>query len=358
MSKKIVAVCGDPGGAAAIAPVLKLLESKCNLTTFAYNAGEKILDSSRVNFAKIPETANESWIKEQIDGVDIIFTATSVNEKEWEKKFIKIANDQRIPTLAILDFWSSYGVRFDDGDGNLAYLPRKIAVMDSSAAQEVEKLGFSRESVVVTGQPALGELAKKKQNFSNRRSQYKISDQDLMVIFPSQPLESFCGDFYGFTEKTVLPELINSLENAQRDTDQKVHLVILPHPRENQEDYKHYTSSSVKIHLSESGGGHDYVLSADLVVGMNTMLLFESCYLGKPTVSLQPGLTQADSLPCNKWGASLAIYKKEEIASQLIPLVVNKIERQQLKERAISKCPPLVEDAAEKVVSLIENMWS
>jgi hypothetical protein len=38
-------------------------------------------------------------------------------------------------------------------------------------------------------------------------------------------------------------------------------------------------------------------MASDLVIGMTTMLLVEACYLGVPTVSLQPDLQRPNMLP-------------------------------------------------------------
>ena len=91
-------------------------------------------------------------------GADFLLAGTSFNGVDLEKRFIAAARLAGVPSLAVLDFWSSYGLRFADAAGRLAYLPDRIAVMDASARAELIAAGVEAERVVATGQPALEAL--------------------------------------------------------------------------------------------------------------------------------------------------------------------------------------------------------
>lgn len=359
MSQRIITVCGDPGGAAAIAPVIQYLQKFNDVKNFSYLSGQNILKSKGIAYNPIPERASLNWISAQLQDCRCILTATSVNSLEWEKRFIQLGRERGIPSVSVLDFWSSYGVRFTDESNEMSFLPDKLAVMDARAANAMTQLGVSSNRLVVTGQPAFSEILNQKKTFKNMRLAHQLQSNELFIIFASQPLQQFCGDYYGFTEKSVIPEVINSIEMALELVPQKIVLALIPHPRENSEEYQSFESEMFEITSGTKGRGVDYVLSADLVIGMNSVILLESCYLGQPTVSLQPGLVRTDSLPSNDWGASAVTYKKEDIASLLLPLINQREQRERLKNFAISKCIPPPTDAAEKIanelISLMEK---
>jgi predicted glycosyltransferase len=56
-------------------------------------------------------------------------------------------------------------------------------------------------------------------------------------------------------------------------------------------------------------------MSADVVLGMCTILLLESALLGIPTVSIQPGLRTPDALPMMP--DLLRVYREEELDTVL-----------------------------------------
>jgi predicted glycosyltransferase len=89
--------------------------------------------------------------------------------------------------------------------------------------------------------------------------------------------------------------------------------VIRPHPREDATTFESAFHRSVRVIVSTDGESRDLVMAADVVTGMNTMLLVEACLLGCLTVSLQPGLRLPDALPTNRSGKSIAVYREQDI---------------------------------------------
>ena len=95
-------------------------------------------------------------------------------------------------------------------------------------------------------------------------------------------------------------------------------------------------------------------MAADLVVGMNTELLVEACYLGCITLSLQPGLRYPDRLPTNRLGVSRAVYRQEEIRPALQELLLNPKSRAEMFTK-VEKFK-LKNKSAGNVVNLIYEM--
>lgn len=328
---KIITICGDPGGAKAILPVIrKITEGNNELINYAYNESKLILENANINYNLLPEKVDVDFIRTifQAEKPLLLLTATSFNELNWEKYFILEARKLNIYSMAILDYWSNYFLRFSNEKEKLVYLPDKIAVMDEKAKTDMLDLDFPVDKIVVTGQPAFDSIQADRDNFSmdkknNIRKSLNIHQNTVFIIFLSQPFKKLYGkkgnpNYLGFDEDLVLENLIKALEKIC-EKGIKIFLLIRPHPRELESDYDKYKSDKILIRNSKDGEGRDYLMSADLVVGMNSILLVEACYLSCTVVSIQPGLCRPDTLVTNKTKKSIAIFDINEI----FPIIEN-----------------------------------
>jgi len=365
----IIALSGDPGGASAVGPVIKRLQSdqRVQVEALAYNETAQIWDNLGIAYNKlsgeIPDQEILAFLQRR--DVKLLFTGTSVNPVDLEKRFIAAASRIGLPSLALLDFWLNYRLRFSNAAGELAFMPNKIAVMDALARDEMIREGFDPARIVITGQPTFDDLADWRQRFSPQlreeiRAAIGIQPDELFVLFPSQPQSSLYGDdkingdHIGFDEWDVLKALIKALENLQHQNDAKIHLVVRPHPRETMELFQGFHSNQIIITVTTEGGARNQVMAADLVVGMNTELLVEACYLGCITLSLQPNLRHIDKLPTNRVGVSRAVYRYEDIQPALSELLFDANVRQRMFEKLESY--KLESKAAGKVAQLIYDM--
>lgn len=338
---KVLIVCGDPGGAGAVTPVIKSLESgnRVRLRVIAYNEAADVWAAQGIVHEKIHNDFSEAETTALLrsENTRMLFTGTSVNGVDLEKQFIAAAQD-RIPSLSLIDFWTNYTWRFCDQDGALVYVPDKIAIMDKFTFDEMVREGFDPAKLVITGQPVFDDLAEWRQTFSPQkrytvREALGVAATEILVLFTSQPLTSLYGTdvleekYLGFDEWSVLEALIQNLEAIKVESGAKIHLVIRPHPRENPGLFRDYQSDLFPITVVESGTARSQVMAADLVVGMNTELLVEACYLDCITLSLQPGLRHPDRLPTNRLGVSRAVYCVEEIKPALEELLLNETSR-------------------------------
>ena len=338
----VISVCGDPGGAQAIAPVIKVLEAerRVDVVNYAYNEGVDILRRHDIKSTSLPNQIDASWVLQRLqeDKAVLLLTGTSHNGLNREKLFIRSARHLGIRSMAVLDFWSNYAVRFSDEQGNLIYLPDVIAVMDERARREMMADGVPGENILVTGQPAFDALAHYRQQFSvvrklAIRESLAVRDDDLLVLFASQPMRKLYGSdesdpaYLGFDEASVLHAVINALDAISQKSHRRTTLLIRPHPRETAAEYSHYQSDKINVVVAMQGESRDYVIASDLVIGMNTALLVEACYLGCLVLSLQPGLRKADTLPTNAWGVSLSVCREEEIRPALEEILLNDVLR-------------------------------
>lgn len=368
MTLRLVAVCGDPGGASALAPVLELMarEGRVTVDAFAYRQACYIWQKRGLRFEALDENLPQEEIDSllRIPATRLLLTGTSVNGVDLEKSFIESARRRKLPSLALLDYWSNYGARFSVGEGKQACLPDRIAVMDEWARDEMLAEGFDAARLVVTGQPAFDALlGKSRVNDVERqrvRDGLNIAHDDLVVLFASQPLaevnELSRGDpqWLGYDERTVLTGLLRALDAISQAHARQIVLLILPHPRESRAIFAGVGSASVRVLVAEQGNALDVAQAADVVTGMNSVLLMESCYSGFLTVSLQPGLRQADSLPASRLGVCPAVYREADMLPVLDRMLFDSVARAECRARLAGFAPDGM--AARRVADLAYRM--
>src|SRR5437773_8611144 len=114
--RSVVAVCGDPGGANAVAPVLKLLASEARVAVRAlpYNEAISLWTSQGIEIEALPANIQRIDIVEFLreTTIGLLLTGTSMNSLDLEKQFIAASCEIGVPSLAVLDFWSNYRRRF------------------------------------------------------------------------------------------------------------------------------------------------------------------------------------------------------------------------------------------------------
>jgi hypothetical protein len=369
----IVAVCGDPGGANAVGPVIEALhrDGRVVVQALAYRHAQTVWAKKNLVSDEISETMSRAEVVERLRRTEavLLLTGTSFSATlqlvESEKQFIAAAGDLGIPSLAVLDFWSNYARRFSDAAGHLIYMPTQIAIMDERARDEMIAAGLDPSRLVITGQPALEELAQWKSNFNpihrnTIRDSLGVRTDEKLVLFASQPLADLDGrdssnpHYFGYTERTVLPALVKVLDRIAEERNQKIFLAIRPHPRESTKFLDAIRCHTIRHVVTTAGEVRDLAMAADLVTGMNSMLLLEACHLGCITVSLQPGLRLPDPLPTNLWGISRAVYNEDEIQLVLDQMLLDENIRASFQARLAVFQPD--KQATRRVTQLIYQM--
>jgi len=338
----VYSICGDPGGAAAVAPVLSHLSTDVavRVHSFGYRQAITQLPARQVAVTPVSEALDVAACTGMLadSSANLLLTGTSMNGVDLEKKFIAAARELGLPSIAVLDFWSNYRSRFSESAGELDCLPDRIAIMDEQARSEMVADGFPADRLVITGQPAFDRLAAFRESTTDesRRAARRaagVSDDETLVVFVSQPIAEICAlrpeltELLGFDECTVLAELVAALERLSVSHGGSIHLLIRPHPRETTGKFGNFRGAGVKVTVSTDGELPALMDSADLVVGMNSVALVEACYLGVPALSYQPGLRQPDSLPTNRAGLSRAVFAADELPAALAELLFDEAHR-------------------------------
>jgi hypothetical protein len=361
----VLVVCGDAGGAEAVAPVAQALgqDASIEVRALLYGQAPTVWDRYGMTYERLNMNQPAADVMAGPSRPSLLLCGTSFNDVMAELKFVAAAKSTAVPSLGVLDSWTNYSERFQTG-GHVAVTPDRLAVMDERARAALVSVGFDAGSLVVTGQPALDRLTAVRAGFtapqrSAVRKLWNARESSSVVLFASQPFTAMysagnttLGGPFGFDEFTVLALLIEALDETAA-SGRDIALVVRPHPREDRAGLDQLKANHLRIVVSNHPSAHDAVLSADLVVGMNSILLLEAAQLGAVVLSLQPGLTREDILPSNDTGATIAVYDAEAVK----PAVSRWLTDEPARAAHLSKMTPEVfAGATQRVADLAREM--
>lgn len=361
----------DPGGANAVAPLVKPLKEKGH-EVLLYGKGPALGVYQRSGLEGNDITAfgrgtTQDDIKRFIKELspDAIITATSA--EDMTERFIwKASRELDILSMAVLDQWMNYGIRFSGygisqmdryrEDGRHTYLPGMILVMDELARKEAVREGLDESMIAITGQPHFETVLKRVRSFSHSdktavKAKLGVKDGGLVLLYASEPITKDYGPLYrGYDERTVLADIAHGLLGAEPFLEKDVTVVVRPHPRE---DHTHYSDvpeelsdGKIKYVVDSTTDSLLLISASDAVVGMSSMFLIEAAMAGKPVLSVQTGLTGEDPFVLSRLGITRTVTDKDELSGKLRELLLD------------GKTPSVAFDPAgdpvEKIISLVE----
>lgn len=396
MKNKVIATSWHPGGANAIIPVIKRLQNDIKVEVIGHGFSEGVFKRAGIDYKTIGDyhinnisTNSMIQIVEKIHP-QLVLTGSSIQDKDnrnvIEQTIALAARKKKIKSLSVMDWWGNLWEKFSDlydengrfreeiygkllppeyteKDGKFKFLPDKIGVMDSSIKMAMLEEGFDENRLVITGNPFFDELIILKEGFRDRekvRNDLKIDPKSYVIFYASQNLEYVFGDRLGYTEKTVLRELLKSIKDIPG---KKISVLVKVHPREDKKDIENlerivkeeeFNDLSVII-VDKDYNTRTAIMASDVAVAASSTTLIESTYLGLPSISLQPGLKAEDYLEAtNKSGITIPIYKEGEIREVLRKLIFD--ERYKLKLATKRKEFQIDGKATERVTNLVHKI--
>lgn len=297
---KILFASGDIGGARVLLPVIESCIRK-DLSIVVLDNGHITKEAPQEWERILPErffhTNNGRNIFRQ-EEIGLLVFSSSVKDT-IPLSLARRARESGIPVFHVLDNWTGYRERMET-DGFPTFSPDRYIVMDEIAYEDALEAGIEKSTLLVVGHPALSTLSKeyrywKAENKGEMLKQYGFDPAKERIAFVSEPVEQDQGatsqspTFRGYTERVVLRLLCEALQPFS----EKVEIIILPHPREDPAHLSDYWSEykgSLNGMLLKLERGREVVFLSDGVAGMASILLYEAWLLGKPVISLQPGL--------------------------------------------------------------------
>ena len=194
-------------------------------------------------------------------------------------------------------------MRFSFTEGNeLDTLPDLICAVDSVMEEDLVSVGVPKNRIAITGSPHFERLRSiktrfKKQGRSFFRKKFGFKDDEIVVIFLSQPIKmDFGKDKFGFDEEIILNDVIRAIKC--QDWVRKARVIWKPHPREKSKRFEQrFPSTPFSFSEFSDGDIMELMAGSDLVIGVFTMLLIEALLLGFCSVSYQPNKKTFLKLP-------------------------------------------------------------
>jgi hypothetical protein len=344
--KTILLFSRDPGGANTVIPLVGPLRDR-GYEVMLYGK-DVALDKYRqagyegVNICGLMAEITPDTVLAFLEGImpDAIITGTSADD--YAEKYLWLAAGKLgIPSMAIMDQWVNYGIRFSKygvsgineylNNRKHPYLPTRIIMMDEYARQEIVSEGLPDERIRVCGQPYFEQLL----NFTKAKGtetalldeKYGLSKKDFVVVFASEPITCTYGDnahYWGYTEKTIFSSLAVALEAVARETGRKIAVIIRPHPKENPGGLAEIAADrckSITWHIDADSHPWTLISRADLVCGMSSMFLIESLIIGKSTCSIQIGLCRNNPFVLDRRGILRSIVDEAELYESLLRII-------------------------------------
>jgi hypothetical protein len=280
----ILAAAGDVGGLRALVPALERLSA---------DGGKVYVWDHRDLPAALPALPKVRKIPP--DARCTVFSTSVTDTVPLELARRSRAAGLRVE--CVLDNWMNYRRRLEMDGGELL-VPDAYHVMDALARQRAIDEGLPAEVVSVSGHPGLAELAVLSGDarvLLRRRIAELLGFEASrgLIVWVSEPAAR--EQAAGYTEEQALGELCAAVRaNAGHWA-----ICVLAHPRE---DRALVQVAWTRRSLGLPGGvllpgditAREAVGAAHGVAGMTSILLYESWLLGRPTLSLQPGLARPD----------------------------------------------------------------
>lgn len=348
--KKIVLCFQQTGGANALLPLLEGWQQKFQVIIICRDVVSESLGRHGVNgstFAQVFGNDYErkdivQWLEEIKPDLLITDTINLARVTEsWVTYFLwEQAGLRAIPSIAYVDCWWGYGIRFfPEPDSRKVVLPSMIVAIDDNAGIEMTHEGLPADRIKVLGSPRFEQILQ----YQARESKIEtktiaqdlgIRDGDLLLTFVSQPLGKDAVEKWGFNEETVFRAVLESIGSYPAYPEiSSLKLAVILHPEEDEAVLRGISvqyNPGLDIIFYQGKDALDIIVASDLVLGMASILLVEAVLMKKPVLSIQPGLKREDMLVTNRTGATKLITSIAELQSCLHPLLLEQQRRDEL----------------------------
>ncbi len=287
----ILFCASDAGGAKELIPVIKLAEDK---KVFGSHVTVPIFADFSIEAEEIKintkEEADEFLKKINPDSICMGTTGTI----KTERYLTESAKELGIKTVAVLDEWYNYALRFADEAKQIGkYLPDVICVQDETSLELAKAEDIPESNMKITGSVSLSEL--KKTPPPEFPEILKPAGDRTSVLFVSEPLKRAYGEkagdkgthgeFIGFHEEIVRQLLADHLTKLDKN------YFVLEKMHPSQKDVSAPPNCGPNVEWISSAEPMPIIpllWHADLVVGMRSKALLEAAILGKKPISIQP----------------------------------------------------------------------
>lgn len=307
--KTILFFSCEPGGAEVLIPAIRLLkaETTYNVVVLGYGLGAERFSRKGIDYLAIDPVAKDDHALFDAHRPDLLITsATSAPDRDMTEKHLwHTARQLGIPSLAFVDQWQNYAIRFSGPapQEHLAYLPDYINCIDEIGKREMTALGFSPRTLLALGHPYLSAIQEdfEKVDSAEIMSRLELPPDSRVALFVSEPILEHYGRSRGYDQYEALTIFLE----AMKDGASGCRPVLKLHPKDQAGKFDEIIRAYPQLAPVVVGNqlnSLECLKMADLIVGMTSIMLIEGFVLGKTVVSLQPGLQIEDPLILSRHG--------------------------------------------------------
>lgn len=322
--KKILFFSCEPGGAEVLIPVIRLVQAQPHWEVVVLGYGHALTRFAKKEIACIeigPVPLEDFSLLDHYAPDLLITSATSLPSVDMSEKYLwRQAKQRGVPSLAFLDQWQNYTVRFSGSQEHerLAYLPDWINCLNEIGREEMIREGFDEGRLVAFGHPYLSSLKHDLPalDVARLKAELHIQAGDKVALFVSEPIREHYGNTRGYDQYQVLDYFLSNLADAP----ERPKILVKLHPKDNRASFQILAEKFETLSPQFIGNELsplECLAVSDFIFGMSSIMLIEAYVLGKMVASLQPGLRVEDPLV-------LSMHN-------LIPIVLNGENRNLLK---------------------------
>ncbi|MBD2680437.1 MULTISPECIES: hypothetical protein [Nostoc] len=290
---KVIAIAHDPGGANAVAATVAAFRV-AGTQVEAYTKGPAIRQFQRLEVACTPISEEHQTLFERLTG-DILLTGTSQYD-EFERDAIVWARQERIPSIAVMDYWANYRQRFQSLKNPDAepIFPDIITAIDEVCAAGMLAEGIPEKQIRIVGQPYFAWL------IARQKCRKSILKPIENILFASQT---------NANEVEILSVLIKVLTEYKP----LKKLLIRFHPRQGRcpASLDLLARSGLPFAIDESADTLATLRQQDIMLGITSIILIEAALMGIPAGSLV--FNTSDTLMSNQYGITVPINSPEKL---------------------------------------------
>ncbi len=245
-----------------------------------------------------------------------------------ERYLIEAAHRLEIRSIAVLDEWYNYKLRFQDENGVIGkYLPNMICLQDELSKKFAMEEGLPETVLRITGSPALAGVYERAKNFVTNPppipEMLKKKGDRPVLLFLSEGLSKTHGEtpdskgtygtYLGFQEKIVRADIAELAGQSGKE------ILVLEklHPSEEIRDAPQ-TGSTIEWHvIPGTENVEPYLWHADILIGMFSKSLLESAVMGQKPISYQPNGKAPNKCTAVRLGFAELCAKKNDLAKSL-----------------------------------------
>lgn len=228
----------------------------------------------------------------------LVTGADDVDESDTVRLW-RAARAARLPVVVLLDHTNNLDLRFSDTDGSL-FVPDLVYALNQDSLDELRAVGLPESCLRIARNlhhARLKRLAGAERTAASRlRESWTEADNERVVLFASENTAEMAAlrKTGGWDEFGVLERLVADIASGRSvgplapDAGPVV-VVVRPHPRDTAGKYDRFQrAADPRVIVSGDGTPAQAAQAADVVVGMDSALLYEARLLGTPAVSVIP----------------------------------------------------------------------